>query len=92
MKKIIPVLLVLSLMLGLLFLTGCGETLSQETTDGLNIGEDLESGLDEAVTELTDELTDMSEDMTDVTDDLTSGTDEALPQDTTVIAETEESR
>ena len=39
MKKFFPVLLVLSLALGLLFLTGCGDTLSQETTDGLNLEE-----------------------------------------------------
>ena len=89
MKKIIPVLLVLSLISGLLFLTGCGETLDQETTNGSAMGEALESGLDEAITDLTDELTDLSEDMTDTSDELTSGTDEALPEDTTVIAETE---
>ena len=88
MKKFIPVLIVLSLLLGLLFLTGCGETLSQETTDGLNLEETLESGLDEMVTDLTDELTEMAEDMTDMAEDLTSATDEALPQDTTVVAET----
>lgn len=89
MKKIIPVLLVLSLALGLLFLTGCGDTLSQETTDGLNLEETLESGVDEMITDLTDELTDMAEDMTDMAEDLTSATDEALPQDTTVVSETE---
>lgn len=89
MKKIIPVLLVLSLLLGLLFLTGCGETLSQETTNGLNIGEDLESGLDEAITDMTDELTDISEDLTDITDEITSVADEILPQNTTIVVEEE---
>lgn len=89
MKKLIPIVLVLSLLLGLLFLTGCGDTLSQETTDGLDLEETIMSGMDEMITDLTDELTDMAEDMTDAAEELTSGTDEALPQDTTVVAETE---
>lgn len=91
MKKFIPILIVMSLLLSLLLLTGCGggDTLSQETTDGLNIGETLESGLDEAITDLTDEMTDMAEDMTDMEDEIMSDTDEALPQDTTVAAEEE---
>lgn len=90
MKKIIPIILVAALALSFLLLTGCGETLDQTTTDGLNLGETVESGLDEALTDMSEELTDMSDKMTENADDESvKNTDEALDADTTVSAETE---
>lgn len=80
MKKIIPVILVSALVLGIMMLTGCGETLSETTTGGLNLDESLMSGIDEGITDVSEALTDLSDEMTDEGEE----TNEDLPEDTTV--------
>ena len=86
MKKIVAIIIAGVLALGMLFLTGCGATLDDATTDGMSLGETVESGLDEVLTDMSDVLTDSPSESESAGE---SSTADNMPEDTTVEGETD---